>query len=46
VLRAKHQGHIASAAAVVQALRAAGLYVEDAFITTVLRESVGETWPP
>lgn len=46
VLRAKHQGRIASAAAVVQALRSAGLYVDEALIATVLRESVGEAWPP
>jgi predicted nucleic acid-binding protein len=46
VVRAKKQGRIASAAVVMQALRMAGLYVDDALVTTVLRDSVGEAWPP
>lgn len=46
VVRARQQGRIVSAAAVVQALRVAGLYVDDALIMTVLQESVGEAWPP
>jgi predicted nucleic acid-binding protein len=46
VVRAKHHGHIASAALVMRALRAAGLYIDDALLTRVLRESVGETWRP
>jgi predicted nucleic acid-binding protein len=46
VVRAKHHGQIASAALVMRALRAAGLYIDDALLTLVLRESVGETWRP
>jgi predicted nucleic acid-binding protein len=46
VVRAKHQGRIASAAVVIGALRAGGLYVDEALMARVLRESVGEVWPP
>jgi predicted nucleic acid-binding protein len=46
VVRAKHQGRIASAAAVIGALQAVGLYVDEALMARVLRESVGEVWPP
>jgi predicted nucleic acid-binding protein len=46
VVRAKHQGRLASAAVVIGALRAAGLYVDEALMARVLRESVGEVWPP
>ena len=45
ILRAKHQGRIASAARVMQDLRAVGLYLDDAMITDILRHSAGETWP-
>ena len=45
VLRAKHQGRIASAARVMQDLRVAGLYLDDATIADVLQHSAGETWP-
>ena len=45
ILRAKHQGRIASAARVMHDLRAAGLYLDDATITDILRHSAGETWP-
>ena len=45
VLRAKHQGRIASAARIMQDLLAAGLYLDDAMITNVLQHSAGETWP-
>jgi predicted nucleic acid-binding protein len=44
VLRAKYQGRIASAARIMQDLRAAGLYLDDATITNILH-SAGETWP-
>ena len=46
VVRAKHQGQITSAAVVIQALRMAGFYIDEALVTTVLREHVGEVWPP
>ena len=46
VVRAKHQGRIASAAVVIEVLRAAGLYVDEALMARVLRESVGDVWPP
>ena len=46
VIRAKHQGRIVSAAVVIGALRTAGLYVDDALMARVLRESVGEVWSP
>jgi predicted nucleic acid-binding protein len=45
ILRAKHQGRIASAARVMQDLRAAGLYLDDVTITDIVRHSAGETWP-
>jgi predicted nucleic acid-binding protein len=45
VLRARHQGRIASAARVMQDLRVAGLYLDDATIADVLQHSAGETWP-
>ena len=45
VLRAKHQGQIASAARIMQDLRAAGLHLDDTTITNVLQRSAGETWP-
>ena len=45
ILRAKHQGRIASAARVMQDLRVAGLYLDDATIIDILRHSAGETWP-
>ena len=45
VLRAKHQGRIASAARVMQDLRVAGLYLDDATIADVLQHSAGKTWP-
>lgn len=44
VVRAKQHGRIASAAEVVRALRAAGLYIDDALITTILRDGAGEVW--
>jgi predicted nucleic acid-binding protein len=43
ILRAKHQGRIASAARIMQDLRAAGLYLDDAMITNILH-SEGEPW--
>jgi hypothetical protein len=46
LVRAKKQGRIASAAVVMQDLRMAGLSVDEALVTTVLRDSVGEAWPP
>ena len=42
---AKHQGQIASAARIMQDLRAAGLHLNDTRITNVLQRSAGETWP-
>jgi predicted nucleic acid-binding protein len=45
VLRAKRQGRIASAASIMRDLCAAGLYLDDAMVATVLRHGVGEVWP-
>jgi predicted nucleic acid-binding protein len=44
VLRAKQNGHIASAAAVMRALRTAGLFLDDTLLRTVLQRVVGERW--
>lgn len=46
VLRAKHMGHVESAALILQDLRSAGLYLDDATITLALQHAVGEEWHP
>ena len=44
VLRAKQSGHIPSAATVLRALRAAGLFLDDTLLKKALQCAVGEPW--
>ena len=44
VLRAKRQGLVGSAAKIIQELRHVGLYIDDQFVQTVLKQVVGEDW--
>ncbi len=44
VLRAKKRGRIDSAAAVMRAVRAAGLYLDEALLREALGGAVGEAW--
>ena len=44
ILRAKRQGRIPSAAAVLRALLAQGFYLDDKVISEALANTVGETW--
>ena len=46
VLRAKRQGLIASAGKIIRDLRQSGLYFDDHFVRTVLKQVVGEDWKP
>ena len=45
VLRAKRRGLVASAAKIILELRQAGLYIDDQFVRSVLKQVVGEDWP-
>jgi predicted nucleic acid-binding protein len=45
VLRAQRMGRIQSAAAVIRALREAGLHLEDGLIREALASTTGESWP-
>lgn len=45
VLRAKRQGTVESAAKIIHELRHAGLYIDDQFVRSVLKQVVGEDWP-
>ena len=44
VLRGKKRGLVDSAAEIIRALRQAGLYIDDKFVRTVLKQAVGEDW--
>ena len=44
VLRAKRQGLVPSAGKIFQELRRSGLYFDDHFIRSVLKQVVGEDW--
>ena len=44
VLRAKRQGLVASAGEIIRALRQSGLYIDDHFVRTVLKQVAGEDW--
>ena len=44
VLRAKRRGLVASAAKIIRELRHAGLYIDDQFVRSVLKQVVGEDW--
>lgn len=46
VLRAKRQGLVASAGKIIRDLRQSGLYFDDHFVRTVLKQVVGEDWKP
>lgn len=46
VLLAKRRGLVDSAAEVLRALRHAGLYIDDEFIRSMLKQVVGEDWRP
>ena len=46
VLRAKRQGLVGSAGKIIQDLRQSGLYFDDHFVRTVLKQVVGEDWKP
>lgn len=46
VLRAKRQGLVGSAGKIIRDLRQSGLYFDDHFVRTVLKQVVGENWKP
>lgn len=46
VLRAKRQGLVGSAGKIIRDLRQSGLYFDDHFVRTVLKQVVGEDWKP